>query len=268
MNLLVTVCGRAGSKGIRGKNFKDFLGKPLLYYTFACIQLYRKRNPENCVHVALNTDSKEMVSLIKDRTDLEVFVVPRKEDLAGDTVSKIDVISDTLMEMESVTERTYDRVLDCDITSPLRTVKDLESLIKKSWEEAYDVVFSVTDSRRNPYFNMVKRNPDGSVSLVIPGQYTARQQAPEIFDMNASLYAYRPEFLKSKRMIFEGRCGIVKMMDTAVLDLDHEHDFELMQIIAKYLFEQYKDFGEIREEIDRFMVTGQVRQFGASSIVW
>lgn len=235
MNILFTVCGRAGSKGIKGKNFRDFLGIPLLYYTFAAITLYRDKHPEHHVDIALNTDSPEMISMIEGNDAIQAIIVPRKEELAGDTVAKKPVIADTLNETEKLKNIKYDMVVDCDITSPLRTVEDIEALITKAGSSEYDVVFSVVESRRNPYFNMVKENLDGTVSLVVPSEYTARQQAPAIYDMNASLYAYKPEFLQIETMILHGKCGITKMEDTAVLDLDHENDFELMQVIANYL---------------------------------
>lgn len=257
MKLLFTVCGRAGSKGIKGKNFKEFLGYPLLYYTFAAIALYKERHPEHVLHVALNTDSEEMISLVRTGVDMEVLVVSRKAELAGDSVGKMAVIADTLHCVESNTGMEYDGVVDLDITSPLRTVKDIENLIQKFQSLEYEVVFSVAESRRNPYFNMVKEMEDGSVELVCPSQYTARQQAPAIYDMNASLYAYRPEFLRSHERIFDGKCSIIMMMDTAVLDLDHEKDFELMQVIAEHLFEKYDEFREIRDTVCRITVTAK-----------
>ena len=39
------------------------------------------------------------------------------------------------------------------------------------------------------------------------------------------------------------------MYDTAVLDLDHENDMELMEVIAKYLFEKKEEFEEIYDNI-------------------
>jgi len=241
MNILFTVCGRAGSKGIKGKNFRDFLGIPLLYYTFAAITLYRDKHPEHQVDVALNTDSPEMIAMIEGNDAIQAIIVPRKEELAGDTAAKKPVIADTLNETEKLRNIKYDLVVDCDITSPLRTVEDIETLIAKAGSFEYDVVFSVVESRRNPYFNMVKENRDGTVSLVVPSEYTVRQQAPAIYDMNASLYAYKPEFLQTETMILHGKCGVTKMEDTAVLDLDHENDFELMQVIANYLIREKRN---------------------------
>ena len=33
--LLITICGRAGSKGFKNKNLKTFCGRPLVYYSLA-----------------------------------------------------------------------------------------------------------------------------------------------------------------------------------------------------------------------------------------
>ena len=88
---------------------------------------------------------------------------------------------------------------------------------------------------------------------VIESNYTARQQAPEIFDMNASIYAYKPEFLKSGKGVLDGYCEVVEMYDTGILDLDHENDFELMEIIAKCLFETNKAFGRVYKNISHII---------------
>ena len=42
MNLLFTVCGRAGSKGVTGKNLRNFCGAPLVWYTLAAVSVYQE----------------------------------------------------------------------------------------------------------------------------------------------------------------------------------------------------------------------------------
>lgn len=63
-----------------------------------------------------------------------------------------------------------------------------------------------------------------------------RQDAPQCFDMNASIYAYKREPLLNNvnNSIFDGRAVAWVMKDTAVLDIDSEEDFELLQILAGY----------------------------------
>ncbi len=250
MRILFTVCGRAGSKGIKNKNIKKFLGHPLIFYTLSAIDLYQKKYLDDSYHVAINTDSEEIIDLTLNHTIMPTHLVRRKDELGLDHTPKIAVLLDSLLEMERRKEAVYDMVVDLDITSPLRTVADIRHLIYQKKNGSSDVVFSVTDSRRNPYFNMVKRE-GAYYTRVIPSDYNTRQEAPEILDMNASLYAFEPRFLKSQKNLFEGSCDIIKMYDTAVLDLDHEQDFELMEVIAGYLFERLKEFGEIQHNIEK-----------------
>ncbi|MDT4763431.1 acylneuraminate cytidylyltransferase family protein [Sphaerochaeta sp. PS] len=244
MNILCTICGRAGSQGIKNKNIRDFLGYPLPFYTLAALDLFMDKNPDINCDIVVNTDSVELIGLLSRKGLPSVSSIHRRKELGLDSTPKVLVIQNCLVEMEVKTNKRYDMILDLDITSPLRTVADIEALIKKKNQSIADVVFSVTDARRNPYFNMVKKTKTG-YERVLSSNFNTRQEAPEIFDMNASLYAYSPEFLKSGKNIFEGSCDIIKMYDTAVLDLDHENDFEMMQAIAQYLFQMKPDFNEL-----------------------
>lgn len=248
MNILFTICGRAGSKGVKNKNLKDFLGYPLPYYTVSAIDLYRKQNPNIQSDIVLNTDSKDLIKLFQDYLKIKVDVIEREAFLGLDNTPKVAVILNSLEIMKKRKAINYDMVVDLDITSPLRTAEDVNNLINKKKNSSADVVFSVTSSRRNPYFNMVRKTENG-YERIINSSFNSRQEAPEIFDMNASLYAYSPEFLERKKGIFEGKCDVIKMMDTAVLDLDHENDFELMQVIAKYMFNNYLMFKGVRDNI-------------------
>jgi len=248
MNILFTICARAGSKGIKNKNLRNFLGYPLPFYTASAIDLYIKQNPDIQADMVLNTDSRELIRLFQENLKIKVDVIERNPELACDHTPKIAVILNCFQVMQERKGTNYDMVVDLDVTSPLRTVHDIQNLIHKKMHSSADVVFSVTDSRRNPYFNMVKKEGDGYVR-VIESSFHTRQEAPEVFDMNASLYAYSPEFLESGKGLFEGRCDVIKMMDTAVLDLDHENDLELMQVIAEYLFSKNSDMRQVRDHI-------------------
>ncbi len=248
MKILFTICGRAGSKGIKNKNLRKFCGKYLVYYTVSTIDLYLKKHPEVKYDIVVNSDSRELLELTANNGMRVVEQIVRDESLAGDSIGKIAVINDCLEKMEAQKDIHYDMVVDLDITSPLRTVADLEKVIALYAEKQADVTTTVATARRNPYFNQVKRTEHG-VKKVIDSNFTARQQAPEIFDMNASIYAYKPEFLKTGKGVLDGYCEIVEMYDTGILDLDHENDFELMEVIALYMYSQYKNFLEIRENI-------------------
>ncbi len=251
MRVLFTICGRAGSKGIRNKNIRDFCGKPLPYYSLSAIDLYLKSEEGRKVKdhdVVLSTDSSELIALIGSNPFMKVDVINRSEELSGDTVAKKDVIWDCLNRMEERKGYSYDVVVDLDITSPLRTSADVANLIATSVRTGADITYSVTTSRRNPYFNQVIRTDKGFRKAII-SEDTARDQTPEVYDMNASLYAYRPGHLKSGGDFINGYFEAIVMYDTAVLDLDHENDFELMEIIAKYLYDKKPEFAQVYNNI-------------------
>ncbi|MCR4639509.1 acylneuraminate cytidylyltransferase family protein [Ruminococcus sp.] len=235
MNILFTICGRAGSKGFKNKNLKEMNGVPLVYYTLASIKAYTDVHSENNVTVAVNTDSYELVECIKkQKTVSNIVFVERKESLAGDTAPKVDVIKDTFLSLSK--EKRFDVIIDLDITSPYRRLKDIENIVSEFNKKEYDIVFSVVKARRSPYFNMVEKKNNGYFRKICESNYTARQQAPQSYEMNASIYAYNPNFLSSQisKTILDYNCGIIEMPDFLVLDIDSEDDFEMMQMLHSY----------------------------------
>lgn len=245
MNILFTLCGRAGSKGVKGKNARDFLDIPLVWYSMANIVIYKERyGAHDNINVVLNTDSEDLIKLVQHVADLDITILRRDASLGGDKVPKVAVILDCLKRSEDLFKVSYDMVVDLDITSPLRTVQDIKNAVdKKASRNDVDVVYSVAPSRRNPYFNMVKEE-NGFFCKAIPSNFTTRQEAPVFYDMNASIYAYSPDALRNKEQstFFNSNCDAIVMADTGILDIDSEEDYELMQVIANYLFEKKEAF--------------------------
>ncbi len=253
-NLLISICGRAGSKGFANKNLKTFCGAPLVYYTLSAAELFRKAlaesDPDVHIDLALNTDSAPLADLVAARYP-EVVYLPRGEALGGDRVPKMAVFQDTLRRMEQRRGAPYDWYMDLDITSPLRTAADIRNAfaLKRSRPDL-DLVFSVCEARRNPWFNMVKRVGD-HVEQVNQSGFTARQMAPEVYDVNASIYVFARDFLANSPdgLLWRGKIDVSVMMDTGIVDIDSEHDFLLMEAIAAHLYAHYPEFNAVRENI-------------------
>ena len=177
--------------------------------------------------------------------------LPRGEELGGDRVPKMAVYQDSLHRMEERTGQPYDWYMDLDITSPLRTESDIENAFaKKQSRDDLDLVFSVCEARRNPWFNMVK-TVDDHVEQVCKSEFTGRQQAPDVYDVNASIYVFKRDFLATNTdgMLWRGKIGISVMMDTGIIDIDSEHDYLLMEAIAQHLYAHYPEFAAVQENI-------------------
>ena len=252
MNILFTLCGRAGSKGVRGKNARDFLDVPLVWYSMAGIKLYLERfKGDDHIDIVLNTDSEDLIKLVEQVKDLNIGILRRDASLAGDKVAKVSVILDCINRAEERYGVKYDIACDLDITSPLRTVQDIKNAIdRKKQRPEVNVVYSVTHSRRNPYFNMVKEE-NGFFCKAIPSNFTTRQEAPVFYDMNASIYAYSPKALREKEhsTFFNNNCDAIVMFDSGILDIDSEEDYELMQVIARFVFEKMDGYKEVYKQI-------------------
>ncbi len=238
MNILITICGRGGSTWIKNKNIRSFLGKPLLYYTVAAANLFKEAHRADSVDLCVSSDSDVILALVRR---FDVTCIQRPEELAGEAVPKLPAIRHALLEMQKKRGELYDYVIDLDITSPLRRIEDIEKALERlKSEPELDVVFSVAPARRNPYFNMVEHR-NGRMQKVLDGGFTARQQAPAVFDMNAAIYCYKRSSLIStlENSPLDGAFDVVVVRDTAVLDIDSEEDLELMEILAQHFKTEY-----------------------------
>lgn len=223
-NILVTICARGGSKGIPGKNIKPVGGRPLLAYT---ADIARRFAEKYNADVILSTDSPEIIA-VGHECGLDSEYV-RPEYLANDTCGKPDAIKDAMLWAEGHYGKRYDFVVDLDVTSPIRTLEDVERCVATMCDNAEALtIFSVNPCARNPYFNMVQRKEDGYYSVVLGGRYTTRQSAPKVYDMNASIYVYRREALdcESPRAITER--SEIYVMDHICFDLDEPADYDYL----------------------------------------
>ena len=234
MNVLITILGRGGSKGVPGKNIRPFLGAPLIglsiydaHHALDGIAGIRKR-------LAVDSDDQAILDVAGRFLDEGDILHLREKSLAGDATPKSAAIRQLLLDVEAQSGELFDVIIDLDITSPLRIGTDIDNVFRKlNGNPSLDVIFSVVPARRNPYFNMVERHAgDERVRLVREGNFSCRQDAPEVYEMNASVYAYRGGALRNfPKSIFDLRCGMIEMRDYGVLDIDSPEDHHLMQLI-------------------------------------
>lgn len=226
MNIVATICARGGSKGIPKKNIRLLCGKPLIIHTIDVAKRCKLIN-----RIIVSTDDHEIAEIAREAGAEVPFLRPRE--LALDTTAKLPVIKHAIQFLECQEGYRADIIVDLDPTSPLRTEKDIEACIRMVMAGEADNVFSVTEAHRNPYFNMVEII-DGRVQLVKQLDYpiTRRQDAPEVYDLNASIYVWKRDALMDNEALCLENTGIYLMPRWAI-DIDNETDFELVEFILK-----------------------------------
>ena len=233
MEILITICARGGSKGVLGKNIKMINGKPLIYYTLKTASLFKDKL-NFPIDIVISTDSNEIkstVSLLDFQVDLNYI---RPDFLATDSAGKIGAIKDVKKYMENKYQKEYDYILDLDVTSPLRSVNDLENALEliDNNNDAYNL-FSVSPANRNPYFNMVEKNKNGFYDLCKKSNSLTRQSAPQVLELNASFYWYKKTYFDMNFNSAITNKSLVFLMDHICFDLDHPIDFDFMEYLLQ-----------------------------------
>ena len=228
-NLLVTICARGGSKGVKGKNIRPLAGKPLIYDTLKKAKEWGKGK-----HIIVSTDSDEIAKVAKE-LDAEVPFI-RPQDLATDEIGKVEVIRHALKKCEEIYNEKFNAVMDLDVTSPVRKVQDLENSYQLFLRKNPKTIFSVVNAHRNPYFNMVEVGVDGKARVCKESaSFVRRQDAPKVYDANASIYVYSREFLINEEgsNVITDNSIVYVMDDISRIDIDSEVDFKYIEFLVK-----------------------------------
>ena len=232
MHLLITICARGGSKGIPRKNIKTINGISLIAYT---IKLAKKIEQKYNAIITLSTDDVEIKKIA------ETFGVSstyeRPSFLATDSAGKIETVNHVLLYEEKLVNKKFDFILDLDVTSPLRTIEDIENALNLLLNKPdAKNLFSVNPAARNPYFNMVEKNSEGFYTLIKTspdGGVMTRQSAPKVYDLNASFYWYKRSFFELGEKSAITDKSLIYEMNHICFDLDHPIDFLFMEYLLK-----------------------------------
>ena len=226
MNVVAIIFARGGSKGLPGKNIRPFGGKPLIAWSIEHALAIKRID-----RVLVSTDSDEIAAVALEYGAEVPFIRPAE--LAADDSPEWLAWRHALNYLRESTGELPDVMVSVPTTAPLRLPGDIENCLNEYENHDADIVITVTDAHRSPYFNMVKTNSDGSVGLVHPPQkaIARRQDAPIVFDMATVCYAVKSEFVMSHESIFEGCVRSVHVPIERSIDIDTILDFQ----IAEYL---------------------------------
>ncbi len=228
--ILLTVAARGGSKGVKNKNIRELCGKPLIAHTILQAKRWGKAEKIVC-----STDSKEIAQVASEYGAQVPFMRP--DEIATDKAGKIDALRHALKTMEERDNKKYSILVDLDATAPVRTTDDIERALQLFLDKRPDVVVSVTSCRKNPYYNMLEVGEDGYARVVkrLEERLVRRQDAPVVFDMNASIYVYDREFLLDEKNTspLSGRTLPVEMDEWTAFDIDTEVDFQLIEFLTQ-----------------------------------
>jgi CMP-N-acetylneuraminic acid synthetase len=233
MKMTAFIFARGGSKGVPGKNIRRLGGKPLIAWSIE--QALAVKRVER---VLVSTDSEEIAAVAREYGAEVPFIRPAE--LARDDSPEWLAWRHGLNFLKESGGSYPDAMIVVPATAPLREVGDLDRCLDEYEKGAVDIVITVTDAHRSPYFNMVRANDDGTVRLVIPpaGAIVRRQDAPAVYDMTTVAYVARPEFVMTRDGIFAGRVRSVHVPVERALDIDTPLDFSIVEHLIRNKLDQ------------------------------
>jgi CMP-N-acetylneuraminic acid synthetase len=226
MKYVALICARGGSKGLPGKNIRFLAGKPLIAWAIAHAQAV-----ERIGRVIVSTDSDAIAAVALEAGAEVPFLRPGE--LAQDNSTEWSVWRHALNYLKETEGACPEVLVVVPATAPLRVVEDLERCLDEYETGGADIVITVTDAHRNPYFNMVKVQSDGYAGLVIPPEIAVfrRQDTPVVYDVTTVAYVVRPAFVTAKNGMFEGRVRHVHVPAERALDIDTMLDFKIAECL-------------------------------------
>jgi len=227
-DIIALICARGGSKGLPGKNILPLAGKPLIGWAIEHAASVSRIN-----RVIVSTDS-EAIAKTAISFGAEVPFI-RPADLSRDDSSEWLVWRHALKYLFEERGRLPYALVSVPATAPLRSHMDIGNCLDEYHKGDVDVVITVTDAHRSPYFNMVKIDATNNVSLVNASKkkFSRRQDVPIVYDITTVAYVARPEFVFTHNSIFEGRVRAVKVPKERALDIDTPLDFKIAECLIK-----------------------------------
>ena len=224
MKTIAFIFARGGSKGLPGKNIRTLGGKPLIAWS-----IEHALAVERIERVIVSTDSKEIAAVARQHGAEVPFIRP--EELARDDSPEWLAWHHALNYLLETTGALPEVMVSVPTTAPLRQAIDIENCLDEYEKGDADIVVTVTEAHRSPYFDMVKTNADGTVGLVNPPQLAIarRQDAPVVYDMTTVCYVANSEFVMTHNATFEGRVKAVHVPIEHAIDIDILLDFQIAE---------------------------------------
>lgn len=153
---LAIIIGRAGSKGLPGKNMLPIAGKPCAQWT-----IEHARASSRVTNIAVSSDSPQLLALA---SSLGVDPVERPAELASDTATVDDAARDALARWESARSARAERIVILYANVPVRPaglIDDALALLEST--DCHSVQSYAPVGKYHPWWTAIVDENSGTV---------------------------------------------------------------------------------------------------------
>jgi N-acylneuraminate cytidylyltransferase len=228
LNIIPFVFARGNSKGIKNKNLLKFKNTTLLGNA-----ILQAKKIKYSKRIFVSTDSvKIKKEALKYKAEVP-FIRPKH--LSTDTSPEIYAWRHAVDFLNNKLDIFPDYIVSVPTTSPLRRTSDINKCLSLAIKNKLDIVFAITSSHKNPYFNMlIKKKGKLKIAIKKNKKISRRQDAPKSFDLTTICYVFKPNYIKSNFNLFSGKVGYVHIPKQRAIDIDDKWDYRIAISLNKY----------------------------------
>lgn len=218
MKTVVVIPARGGSKGIPHKNIVSLSGKPLIAYS-----IEQARATSEITRIIVSTDDA-IIAEVAQQYGAEV--VWRPAEISDDKSSSESALLHVLNFLRDTKHYEPDLVVFLQATSPMRRPDDIQNALDTLKREEADSLLSVT-----PFHGFLWRKTSEGIDS-FSYDYRSRQMrqdAPEDFVENGSIYIFKPDILRTHHNRLGGKIAVYPMRSLDSFQIDDPQDITLIE---------------------------------------
>ena len=209
---------KANSERVKGKNFREFAGKPLFRWILDSLL---KVKAIDCI--VINTDAREILNSNGLTESNRIIIRDRKEELQGDFISMNRIIQDDLANIKSKS------FLMTHTTNPLlssNTISKAIDMYDVGLQRGKDSLFSVNKFQTRFY------NEDAKPINHDPDNLIRTQDLEPWFEENSNLYIFSKSSFESTKARIGNTPILFETPAIESQDIDNKIDWHRAEIMA------------------------------------
>lgn len=183
--------------------------------------------------------SRTIDRLVLTSEDPEIIETARRYGLEAPFVRPDELARDETPVSEAVLHAVemipgYDYVVVLQVTTPLRLAEDIDACVEKCISHGAESCMTVVRVEESPYW-MYTEDRNGYLKPLLSSGYVSkrRQDVPEVYIPNGSIYVARCDYLINHRSLVGNQALGYVMKRERSLDIDSDMDFRLFEFLLK-----------------------------------
>lgn len=227
MKILIIIPARGGSKGLKNKNIKPLLGKPLIAYTIDAA-----RESKLAGKIVVSTEDEKIAVVSRN---YGIQVIDRPVEYSTDSAPIEWALRHAVRYLQKSEKYFADIVVWLQANVPIRKRGQIDNVIQKLIDTWADSVITLTKVTQRPEYMMKMINGDRVIQLAKANEIRRQEFSEPLYIADGAVLAMRKEVLmKTEGMagahvyLGEDIRGLVEEPKYAI-EIDEPFDFNVVE---------------------------------------